>query len=241
MFEGKIAMVSGGARGIGRAIVVELAKNGADIAFNYLNGKENAAQLGAEIEALGRKCAAYQVDISDYQAVKTMVNAAEEQLGPVDIVVNNAGIVADAALALMPVEDWYKVINTNLNGTFHLTRSVITSMMKRKTGVIVNIASIAGVYGTPRQTNYSAAKAGIIGFTKALAKEVAGYGVRVNAIAPGFIATDMTKDLPDYLSKIPVKRVGTPEEVAKLVSFICSDMGGYIIGEVINIDGGLVS
>lgn len=241
MFDEKVAVVSGGTRGIGRAIVLELAKNGANIAFNYLNGKENADQLRAEIEALGRKCLVYQVDISDYSKVKEMANDVEEKLGPVDIVVNNAGIIADGALALMPIEDWYKVINTNLNGTFNLTKSVITSMMKRHTGVVVNIASIAGVYGTARQTNYSAAKAGIIGFTKALAKEVAGYGVRVNAVAPGFIETDMTQNLPDYIKKIPVKRVGTPEEVAKLVSFICSDDSSYIIGEVINMDGGLVS
>jgi 3-oxoacyl-[acyl-carrier protein] reductase len=240
MLNEKIAIVSGGTRGIGRAIVIELTKNGVHVIFNYLNSKESADKLCKEIKLSGGKCSAYQTDISDYQKVKYMVDDVEENIGPIDIVVNNAGIIADGALALMSVENWHNVINTNLNGTFNLTKSVITSMMKRHTGSIVNITSIAGVYGTPRQTNYSAAKAGIIGFTKALAKEVASYGIRVNAIAPGFIETDMTKNLPNYLDKIPTKRAGTPEEVAKLVNFICSDYSSYIIGEVINIDGGMV-
>jgi 3-oxoacyl-[acyl-carrier protein] reductase len=241
MYNGKVAIISGGTRGIGKAIVTELAKNGAHIAFNYLNSKEKANKLCEEVKLFGCKCLAYQIDISDYKKVKEMVEDVEEKLGPVDIVVNNAGIIADGALALMAVEDWYNVINTNLNGTFNLTKSTIISMMKRRTGNIVNISSIAGLYGNPRQTNYSAAKAGIIGFTRALAKEVADYNIRVNAIAPGYIETDMTKDLSDYLKRIPLKRAGTPEEIAKLVNFICSDYCTYIIGEVINISGGLVS
>jgi 3-oxoacyl-[acyl-carrier protein] reductase len=240
MLNEKIAIVSGGTRGIGRAIVIELAKNGANIAFNYLSEREQADALCQEVRELGSKCIAYQVNITDYKGVKDMVASVEEKLGPVDIVINNAGIIADGALATMPVENWHNVINTNLNGTFNLTRSAITSLMKRRTGIIINIASIAGVYGNPRQTNYSAAKAGMIGFTKALAKEVAGYGVRVNAIAPGFIATDMTKGMVGDTKKIPAKRVGAPEEVAKLVTFLCSSSSDYIIGEVIKIDGGLV-
>lgn len=241
MFDGKIAIVSGGTRGIGRAIVMELAKNGANIAFNYLNSKESADKLCEEIGLLGCKCSAYQVNISDYKKVKDMVNDVEENLGPVDIVVNNAALLVDRALALMSVEDWHNVINTNLNGTFNLTKSVIASMMKRRSGIIVNITSKSGVHGNARQTNYSAAKAGVIGFTRALAKEVASYGIRVNAIAPGFIDTDMVKHLPDYVNKIPMKRAGTTEEVAKLVNFICSDHSSYITGDVIGIDGGLMS
>lgn len=240
MLKEKVAIVSGGTRGIGRAIVMELAQNGVNIAFNYLSGREQADALCQEVRQLGSKCMAYQVDITDYKGVKDMVSNVEENLGPVDIVINNAGIIADGALVTMPLENWHNVINTNLNGTFNLTKSTITSLMKRRTGIIINIASIAGVYGNARQTNYSAAKAGIIGFTKALAKEVAGYGVRVNAIAPGFIATDMTKGLLDETKKIPVKRVGTAEEVAKLVLFLCSSGSEYIIGEVIKVDGGLV-
>lgn len=239
MLQGKIAIVSGGARGIGRAVVMELAKNGATVAFNYLSASEKAEALCREVRELGLQCIAYQVDITDYKEVRAMVDRVEETLGPVDIVINNAGIIADGALVTMSLENWHNVINTNLNGTFNLTKSAITSFMKRRTGVIINIASIAGVYGNPRQTNYSAAKAGIIGFTKALAKEVAGYGVRVNAVAPGFIATDMTKGVADT-KNIPAKRVGAPEEVARLVAFLCSGGSDYMIGEVIKIDGGLV-
>lgn len=240
MFDNKVAIVSGGARGIGRAIALELAKNGADIAFNYLNVSEHSKSLCKEIEALGRKCKGYQVSITDYEALRNMVSDVEEQFGPIDIVVNNAGITADSALVTMPVDNWHKVIDTNLNGTFYLTRAVITSMMKRKTGTIVNVASVAGTDGAARQTNYSASKAGIIGFTKALAKEVGGYGIRVNAIAPGFVETDMTAGLENKITNILLKRKGTVEEVAKLVSYLCSEDSGYIIGEVIKIDGGVV-
>ncbi len=239
MLNSKVAVVSGGSRGIGRAIVKELAKNGACVAFNYTNAVEHAESLCRELDMMGHKSKGYQVDITDFQRIKEMVAEVEETFGPIDIIVNNAGITADSALATMPLENWQKVINTNLNGTFNLTKSVITSMMKRKSGTIVNVSSIAGVVGNARQTNYSASKAGVIGFTKALAKEVGGYGIKVNAIAPGFIETDMTKGLEDKVSHILVKRKGTVEEVAKLVAYLCSDDSNYIVGEVIGINGGL--
>ena len=241
MLAGKVAIVSGGSRGIGRAIVLELARRGADIAFNYISNHEKAESLCSDVALLGKKCKAYKVDITEYEDVKAMVDDVNREYGHIDIVVNNAGIIQDGALATMPVENWNKVINTNLNGTFNLSKAVIIPMMKKRSGTIINISSIAGIYGHARQTNYSAAKAGIIGFTKALAKEVAAYGIRVNAIAPGFIETDMTEELHEDLAKaIPAKRTGTAEEVAELAAFLCSDNSKYIIGDVIEISGGLV-
>lgn len=240
MLSNKVAVVSGATRGIGKAIALELASHGADIAFNYVNSMEHAETLCGEIEAMGRKCKSYQTDITDYEAIKMMTNDVEDRFGPIDIIINNAGVNADSALVTMPIENWHKVINTNLTGTFNLTKAVIMSMMKRRAGIIINVTSIAGVYGNPRQTNYSASKAGIIGFTKALAKEVGGYGIRVNAIAPGFIETDMTTGLEDKLKNVLVGRKGTPEEIAKLICYLCSEDSGYIVGEVINISGGLV-
>ncbi|MDR1066360.1 MAG: 3-oxoacyl-[acyl-carrier-protein] reductase [Clostridiales bacterium] len=241
MLTGKVAIVSGGSRGIGRAIVLELARNGADIVFNYLSNRDKAESLCVEARSLGKKCMAYEVDITEYEKVKTMVDETYAEYGRVDIVVNNAGITRDGALATMPLENWSQVINTNLTGAFNLSRAVIIPMMKQRAGTIINISSISGVYGNARQTNYSAAKAGLIGFTKSLAKEVASYGIRVNAIAPGFIETDMTGDLQEAMIKaIPAKRTGKAEEVAALVSFLCSDSGKYMIGDVIEISGGLV-
>jgi 3-oxoacyl-[acyl-carrier protein] reductase len=241
MLTGKVAIVSGGSRGIGRAIVLELARKGADIAFNYLSNHDKAESLCSEVTMLGRKCAAYKVDITEYENVKTMVDEVISAYGHIDIAVNNAGIIQDGALATMPVENWHSVINTNLNGTFNLSKAVIISMMKQRNGTIVNISSLSGVYGNARQTNYSAAKAGMIGFTKALAKEVASYGINVNAIAPGYIETDMTGELhKDLIKNIPAKRTGKAEEVAELVAFLCSDSSKYMIGDVIELGGGLV-
>jgi len=241
MLLGKVAVVSGGARGIGKAIVLELAKLGADVAFNYLASREDADILCHEVEQIGRRCIPYQVDIREYDDVKEMVANISEKLGSIDIVINNAGIIADGALATMSNDMWHNVINTSLNGTFNLTKSTIVSMMKKKTGTIVNIASVSGVVGMSRQTNYSAAKAGIIGFTKALAKEVAAYGIRVNAIAPGFIDTEMVSEdvFSGHRDKIASKRIGQAQEVAELVAFLCSEKSKYLIGDVIRIDGGL--
>lgn len=240
----KTAIISGASRGIGRAIAVELAGEGANISFNFLRSNKDAEDLEREIKSLGVSAKSFQADIKDYNAVKSWVDKTMELFGGIDIVINNAGVIKDKALALMEPGDWHEVINTNLNGTFNLTRASIVPFIKQKSGVIVNIASVSGVVGIPRQTNYSASKAGIIGFTKALAKEVAPYNIRVNAVAPGFIETGMLENLKEeYKSQIikqtPLARLGKPEEVAKAVKFLVSDDAKYVTGQTIVIDGGM--
>jgi 3-oxoacyl-[acyl-carrier protein] reductase len=240
----KTAIISGAARGIGRAIAIELANEGVNISFNFLKSSEDALALEKKIINSGVKVKAFQVDIKDYIAVKSWVDDTKELFGGLDIVINNAGIIKDKALALMSPEDWHDVINTNLDGTFNLTRAAIIGFIKQKGGVIVNITSVSGMVGIPRQTNYSASKAGIIGFTKSLSREVAPYNIRVNAVAPGFIETDMLTDLKEeykeqVVKQIPLTRLGRAEEVAKLVKFIASEDAGYITGQTFVIDGGL--
>jgi 3-oxoacyl-[acyl-carrier protein] reductase len=244
LFKGKTAVISGAARGIGRAIALELAREGANISFNFSKSENEARELEKEIEALGVKVKAFQADIKDYAAVKAWVDKTQELFGRLDIVVNNAGIIRDKALALMELTDWQEVINTNLGGTFNLTRAAIVTLAKQKSGNIVNITSVTGITGMPRQTNYAASKAGIIGFTKALAKEVGRYNIRVNAVAPGFIETDMLKGLKEeyknqIIQHIPLARLGKSEEVAKVVKFLVSDAANYITGQTIIIDGGM--
>lgn len=240
----KTVIISGATRGIGKAIAFELAGEGANISFNYLKSANEAMALEKEIKDLGVNAKSFQVDIKDYNAVKSWVDETKELFGGINIVVNNAGIIKDKALALMEPYDWQEVINTNLDGTFNLTRAAIVTLIKQKSGVIINIASISGITGMSRQTNYSASKAGMIGFTKSLAKEVASYNIRVNAVAPGFIETDMLGDLKDdyksqILKQIPLMRLGRPEEVAKAVKFLVSDDAGYITGHTVVIDGGI--
>lgn len=242
--QNKTAIVSGGARGIGRAIVLELAGEGINIAFNFLQNKQAAAGLEQEVKKLGVKTKASQVDIKDFGAVSKWVEDTKKFFGGLDILINNAGIINDKALMFMGLEDWKNVMDTNLGGVFNLTRAAITGFLKQKSGNIVNITSVTGVTGAARQTNYAAAKAGIIGFTKSLAKEVARYNIRVNAVAPGFIETDMLKDLKEaykngLLQRIPKARFGKPEEVAKVVKFLISNSANYITGQTIIIDGGL--
>lgn len=244
LLKGKTVMVSGAARGIGRAIALELARAGANISFNYSKSQNEAKELEKELQGLSVKAQAFQADIKDYSAVKAWVDKTKELFGSLDIVVNNAGIIRDRAFALMELGDWQDVINTNLGGTMNLTRAAIVTLVKQKSGNIINITSVTGVTGMPRQTNYAASKAGIIGFTKSLAKEVAAYNIRVNAVAPGFIETDMLKDLKEVyrnqiIEHIPLGRMGKSEEVARVVKFLVSDAANYITGQTIIIDGGM--
>jgi 3-oxoacyl-[acyl-carrier protein] reductase len=240
----KTAIISGATRGIGRAIAIELAKEGANISFNYTKSKDEAASLEKELGDLGVKARSFQTDIQNFAAVTKWVTDTRETFDSIDIVVCNAGIIRDKALALMQEQDWLDVINTNLLGTINLCKASVVTLLKQKAGAIVTISSVTGITGMPRQTNYAASKAGIIGFSKALAQEVAAYNIRVNVVAPGFIETDMVKDLKDdykakMLSHIPLGRFGTTEEVARVVKFLVSDRSQYITGQTIVVDGGL--
>jgi 3-oxoacyl-[acyl-carrier protein] reductase len=242
----KIVIISGASRGIGRAVAIELAREGADISFNFRSSETEAKELEKEIQGLGVKAKGVQVNIKDYDAVKSWVDDTVGSFGGVDIIVNNAGITKDGALALMSPDNWKEVINTNLDGTFNLTKAAILIFMKQKSGNVINITSVSGMMGMARQTNYAASKSGIIGFSKSLAKEVAAYNIRVNAVAPGFIETDMVKDLneayvEEVMKQVPLGRMGRAEEVAKAVKFLASDDSKYITGQTIVIDGGLSS
>ena len=233
--EGRTALVTGGSRGIGQAIAAELANAGAQVVIGYRSGAEEAEKVAGEIS--GR---AVQADVSDPDEAKRLVDEA----GDVEILVNNAGVTRDGLLARMSDEDWDVVIDTNLRGTFNTCRAVTRGMMKRRTGAIVNVSSIVGVHGNPGQTNYSASKAGIIGFTKSLARELGSRGVRANVVAPGYISTRLTNELPDelksaMLANTPLGRFGDPEDVAGAVRFLCSDAAAFVTGEVLLVDGGL--
>jgi 3-oxoacyl-[acyl-carrier protein] reductase len=233
--EGKTALVTGGSRGIGRAIALELARAGAAVTVSYRSGREEAEEVARE--AGGR---AVQADVSDAEEAKRLVGEA----GDVDIVVNNAGVTRDGVFVRMSDEDWNEVIQTNLNGCFHTCRAAVRGMMKRRAGSIVNISSIVGVHGNPGQANYSASKAAIIGFTKALARELGVRGVRANVVAPGYIDTRLTQVIADELKELmlgntPLGRFGQPEDVAGAVRFLCSDEASFITGEVLLVDGGL--
>jgi 3-oxoacyl-[acyl-carrier protein] reductase len=233
--EGRTALVTGGSRGIGRAIAAELAKAGAQVVIGYRSGADEAEVVAGEIG--GR---AVQADVSDPEQAKRLVDDA----GEVDVLVNNAGVTRDGLLARMSDDDWRTVLDTNLGGTFNTCRAVTRGMMKRRSGAIVNVSSIVGVHGNPGQTNYSASKAGIIGFTKALARELGSRGVRANVVAPGYISTRLTNELPEelqqaMLANTPLGRFGDPEDVAGAVRFLCSDAAAFVTGEVLLVDGGL--
>ncbi|MCK9604786.1 MAG: 3-oxoacyl-[acyl-carrier-protein] reductase [Candidatus Omnitrophica bacterium] len=244
LLKDKVAIVTGGTRGIGRAIVLELAREGANVAFTYLRSQQEAESLCGEVEKLGRRALSLQIDVRDFQKAKELVEKVKEDFGRLDILVNNAGINKDKALMLMAKEDWQDVIDTNLTGTFNVSRNAIVTFLKQKSGDIINITSVSGIAGMGRQTNYAASKAGIIGFTKSLAKEVAAYNIRVNAVAPGFIETDMLSSLKDeykdaIVKKIPLGRFGRAEDVTGVVKFLLSDAAGFITGQTIVVDGGL--
>lgn len=241
----KVALISGGSRGIGRATALRLAQDGYDIGFCYRSDEQAAKELDAEIAALGGRSLAVKADVSDGDSVRAFVAETEQSLGPIDVAVTSAGIARDNPLLLMRDEDWGQVVDTNLTGVYRVCRAVIFEMMKRKSGSIVNLSSVAGVYGNATQTNYAASKAGIIGFSRSLAKEVGRYGIRVNVVAPGFIETDMTAALAEKVRKnalgsIPLGRLGRAEEVADLVSYLVSERSSYITGGVFQIDGGII-
>lgn len=240
----KVAIVTGATRGIGRAIALELASAGAKIAFNYAKSEDKANQLLMEIEKAGSRGFCMQCDSRDFDASKKFVNSSLEHFGSLDFLVNNAGITKDRAFVMMTKEEWTDVIETNLTGYFNMARCVIFTLLKQKSGGIVNISSISGLSGITSQVNYSASKAGIIGLTKALAKETAPYNIRVNCVAPGYIETDMTAKLKDEVKEasvksIPLGRFGKCDEVSKVVLFLLSERSKYITGQVIKVDGGL--
>lgn len=244
MQQRRCALVTGGSRGIGRAVAVRLAAEGFDIAFCSRTESQAAEDTLRAVEEHGARGFHAVCDVADHEEVRGFVKAAEEALGPAYALVNSAGVVRDRPLALMSPGDWSTVIDTNLTGVFNACRATVRGMITRRAGAVVNLSSVAGVYGNAGQTNYAASKAGIIGFGKAFAKEVAGYGVRVNTVAPGFIDTDMVAGMPDAareaaLKKVPLGRFGTPGAVAAMVAFLVSDQADYITGQVIQIDGGI--
>ena len=246
LLEKKTTLITGASRGIGRGIAMALAKQGSDVAFTYLSSPEKAAELEKELVAFGVKAKGYKSDAANYASAETLVEDVLKDFGKIDVVVNNAGITRDNLLMRMSEEHFDEVISTNLKSVFNITKAVQKHMLRERKGSIINISSVVGVKGNAGQSNYAASKAGIIGFTKSIALELGSRNIRCNAVAPGFIETEMTAVLdPDVVKQwreaIPLRRGGTPEDVANLVIFLASDMSAYITGQVVNVDGGMLT
>jgi len=244
--EGKKALVTGASRGIGKAIAMELALQGADVAINYNKSAEKAEEVASEIRAMGRNAITIKADVSKFEEAEELVKKTNEEFGQIDILVNNAGITKDTLLLKMKEEQFDDVISANLKSAFNCTKASIKLMIKKRYGRIINVASVVGITGNAGQANYAASKAGVIGFTKSTAIEIGARGITVNAIAPGYIETDMTDDLNEkvkeqLLGQIPLKKLGQPKDVANLVAFLASDNAEYITGQVIKVDGGMVT
>lgn len=245
LLDGNVAIITGASRGIGRSVAIELAKAGAKVVINYAGNHAAAKEVEDAVKAIGGEALLIQADVASSDAVDQMIKQTVDAFGRVDILVNNAGITRDNLLMRMKEEDWDAVMNTNLKGIFNCTKSVSRIMMKQRSGRIINMTSVVGIMGNAGQANYAAAKAGVIGFTKSMAKELASRGITVNAVAPGFIATDMTAVLSEQVkhelsTQIPLGRLGTPEDVAGAVVFLASGAANYITGQTINVDGGMV-
>ncbi len=245
ILENKVVLVTGGSRGIGREIALEFAKNGADVIVNFAGNADRAETVVSEIKAIGQEAIAIQADVSNADDVQQLFKAAIEKFGKIDILVNNAGITRDNLLMRMKEAEWDDVINTNLKGVFLCTKAATRPMMKQRSGKIINITSIVAISGNPGQANYVAAKSGVIGLTKTSARELASRGITVNAIAPGFITTDMTETLTEeikqeMLKQIPLARFGEPKDIAKVALFLASDAADYLTGQTIHVDGGMV-
>lgn len=244
MLEGKVALVTGASRGIGRAIAEELASQGAYVIINYSGNEQAAGEVLNTITKLGKRASLYRCNVGNYEEVKEMIDTIVKEHKTIDIIVNNAGITRDNLLLKMSEQEFDDVITTNLKGAFNTIKHASRYMLKQRSGKIINISSVSGIIGNAGQTNYSAAKAGIIGMTKAVAKELASRNITVNAVAPGFIQTDMTEALPDAMKEkvsdsIPLKKMGQPEDIAKMVSFLASSQGDYVTGQVFKVDGGI--
>lgn len=244
MFQGKVALITGASRGLGREIALTLAQKGAKVVVNYNGSKDKAEEVVEQITKNGGEAISFQCNVSDFQAVEVMVKEVIAKFGRIDILVNSAGITKDNLIVKMKEEDFDQVIDINLKGTFNTIKHVSRQMLKQRAGKIINITSVSGVLGNIGQANYSASKAGVIGLTKTMARELASRGINVNAVAPGFIETEMTavyddSQLAKFVEQIPFKRLGKPDEVAQVVSFLASEQASYITGQIIRIDGGM--
>ncbi len=244
LLTGKVALITGGSRGIGEAIVMKYAEEGADVAFTYVSSEEKALAVVAAAELKGVRVKAYKSDASDYAQAETLVNEVVETFGKIDILINNAGITKDTLMLRMSEEQWDQVMHVNLKSVFNLTKHILKPMMKNRSGSIINMSSVVGVFGNAGQANYAASKAGIIGFTKSIAKEVGSRNIRCNAIAPGFIETDMTHVLTDeqkkaYVDSIPLKRLGSGDDVANACVYLGGDLSTYVSGQVLSVCGAL--